>query len=160
MLKGYGILTCFHCVEKPDLYLINSQDGSLVRGVDQDGIFIKDKELDYALIPFENDDGFELENSAPIEIEQSIKMLGYPEYASGNSITITKCEVTGQRPLFKSVHNIYSVSTTVVHGSSGGPVLNSDGKVIGIIDAGEEDSISGFVGIKEILEDINKQKQT
>lgn len=51
------------------------------------------------------------------------------------------------------LHTVQTISTAaVVPGSSGGPLLNDDGQLVGIVSAGGPDSFSTFVSLPDIRE--------
>lgn len=165
-IRGVGILTCYHClrrtIELGDCACIYSVDEngykrSLTR-VNRDDVLKYDREKDYAIIRYEASTNVPSFSKQSISLGRnfagkSVRLLGHPEYADGNTIQILDTQIT------QSIGEVlgsmlYRVSNPVVHGMSGGPVLDEQNKVIGIIKGGlsttDESSYglpSGFIPI-------------
>lgn len=90
-------------------------------------------------------------------------MISYPLYSDEDCPNIQQVQVTGRRKYLNN--EIITVSGRIVHGASGGVVLDTRKKVVGVINCGpqsfsEEDDtiIQGFIPIDSIIQDINSAK--
>lgn len=156
LLRGYGIITSYHVVNKPeDFYDVKTERKKVTRIVD---VTEYNKELDYALYPFNLNSGWEKGNSDSIQRGTGVTLVGFPNYTYGNNATILQCVVTNEAISFKQ--KIWAVDKPIIHGMSGGVVLDKNSKAIGIIKAGvnsmdESDKVvSGFIPINTIIDDI------
>lgn len=122
------------------------------------------QELDYSIYDLKNPTSnyLKLGDSSNLNIGDRITVCGYPMYDKGDSIYIQNGEITNlKKGYFGS--RIYTVSQRLIHGISGGAVLNTNNEVIGIIKAGaenmdeEDESIQGFIPINDVIEDIKSQ---
>ena len=93
-----------------------------------------------------------------LRLNTDILIAGYPEYNFSKGRDGLQCatmKISTSLPVFHNEVEIYTVSNTIRHGFSGGPVLNQSNKVIGYIQGGatfedEENDYrpaSGFVSI-------------
>lgn len=109
---------------------------------------------------------FEFGDTQKVHRNTNITVLGFPNYAEGNGYTAAKCNVTSDRnDICSHRHELCSVDISLIHGISGGPVLNSQGRVIGIISAGvnttdesKESVTSGFILIDDVRDVIIKDQ--
>lgn len=90
-------------------------------------------------------------------------IIGYPNYCVGNSPEIQSVDIISVRKFMKQ--DIYTVSGRVVHGASGGVVLNLSYEVVGVIRCGmatteelDSNANQGFIPIHDIVDDLKKQK--
>jgi len=86
-----------------------------------------------------------LGDSDTVEIGDQVVAIGCPEGICG---TVTQGRVAnlGVDATFgdKTLHNLIMIDVTITHGSSGGPLLNMKGEVIGITMGGIEGTSFGF----------------
>lgn len=166
-VPDYGLFTAFHVTEDDDDYYLwrNGEKYSNTLISAQMNQMYADKTIDYALynIPVLDAKKLSIGNSSDLEIGDSVIIAGFPDYMKGDTITKEKCEITGKTTLFGSL--FYKVSGRVVHGASGGVVLDKNYNVVGIIKGGtpldEKDystSKQGFVPIDLVIQDIEKKK--
>ena len=66
----------------------------------------------------------------PVRLGQLVLLLGFPDFAVGNSLSVLPGHIVNVEGTFASD---FLVSATVYYGSSGSPVLNTEGQVIGMI---------------------------
>ena len=120
-----------------------------------------DKVIDYALyratFQIKDDLTFKCGDSRRIKIGDQVTIIGYPNHQKGNSPYIQPCIVTSEK-YFQGAP-FFTVSGRVVHGASGGIVLNNSNEAVGIIKGGivtlsEEDSNEnqGFVPLHLALD--------
>lgn len=166
LLKDYGVLTNYHVIKGEEFYDVftykNDKKGTVGRTL---SLTCEDEKIDYSLFHIlkNTGEGFELDESREIKIGMKVKLAGFPTYNKGDSIYIESCEVTSKK---QSLHggDLYTVSGRIVHGASGGVVLNEDCKVIGIIECGSnsfiedesEEIIPGFIPISSVINHIRK----
>jgi V8-like Glu-specific endopeptidase len=95
-----------------------------------------DEGIDYAIYDLKSSTmlGLELGDSTGIEVGNKVTVIGYPDYLDGDTPYIHTCNITSRTRYLGEC--LYTVSTRVIHGASGGVILNEDNKVIGIIKAG------------------------
>ena len=92
-----------------------------------------------------------------LKIEDPVKLLGYPRHREGGSVNFELGRITN----FSTWHGVphVIVDCSIVHGNSGGPVLNAKNEVIGIAVKGQDtpkrfdndDELSRFVPIEYAL---------
>ncbi len=150
MLKGVGLVTCNHVVESLkvgqdingllDVYSGNNPEKTLtleiVEKFSNDDIAIlkiidkeKKEHLQYNL---------QLSDNLKFKTGDKITIWGFPEHLKGDSPYYESCAITQEKKNYLEIKNVYMISGTVVHGMSGGPVLNQANEVIGIIAFGRE----------------------
>ncbi len=165
-VPGYGLFTSYHVTQDKDFYNVLRKGRKLPSIVVSESIKYKsaDKTIDYILFD-EN-----IKSAAPLTIGKSsnlkigdtVIIAGYPDYIKGDSITKEECQFTGETTLFDAP--LYKVSGRIVHGASGGLVLNSNYEVVGIIKGGtppsDDDNSSfkqGFIPIDLIVDDLKSK---
>lgn len=167
-VKNYGFFTCEHVIKKTpkfvDFYSYFSK--TTKKRSTQENIICQSEQFDYTLLKFENpneNSSFELGNSRALNIGDKVTLAGFPEYCPEDTPNIQTCDITSMTRHFQAP--LYVVSGRVVHGASGGVVLDSENKVVGIIRSGTASTASenstnkyGFIPIHCIIEDIEKQK--
>lgn len=172
-LPGYGLITAYHVTENNDFYNVKTVksygEASLTTVGKTINEISADKDLDYALYKISSnlicgDLSFQIGNSKKLGIGDTVILIGYPNYIKGNSPNVQHCYITSKKPFMGA--EMFTVNGRVVHGSSGGLVLDSDHNIVGIIKGGivsmEEDDQcenQGFVPIHLILEHLGKEKQ-
>lgn len=141
-LTDHLIVTNDHVVSGAQALEINTWDGRDIR-VDVDQTESR-KLNDLALIYVRQRLPRAVVLGEPAAVGDQISVVGYPE---GGPLRITRGRVIRRVSGYGlggiSVDSpVLVLSATVQHGSSGGPVLDSDGKLIGIIYAGRFNSAS------------------
>ena len=138
-----GIVTCYHCLEyvirhdvKANVFLINP-DGSKssLCQISESDIVRYDKNRDYAVVNCKLEQSINgFEKGSLNQNDYTLKdviLLGYPNYVTGNTATVMPCKITHKKNQYLGA-DLYAVSNVIMHGMSGGPVLDSMYKVIGI----------------------------
>lgn len=164
-IKDYGLITNFHVTKNGDLFkgykhtnYPDHYEFTVSKGLNE---LNSDETIDYALYSYRPDtcNGFGLGDSSNLKIGQKIIIIGYPNYAEGNSPYVQTCHITSKKLFFGAM--FCTVSGRIVHGASGGVVLNENEEIIGIIKGGivsfSEDDINenqGFVPIHCVLEHL------
>ena len=104
---------------------------------------------------------FEIGDSEKLQIGDRVTIIGYPDYSKNDTPYIHTCKITSIKNHYHG-SRLVTVSGRIIHGSSGGPVLNDKGEIIGLIKGGiattDEEINSnnqGFIPINDILKDIN-----
>jgi hypothetical protein len=169
-IRNYGLFTSYHVTENSYFYKVyryNEYPERFVDCISKGYNEIKsDKSIDYALYiandeKYGIDNWFDLGDSRKLKIGDPLTVIGYPNFNKGNSATIQRCEIIGEK-IFMGAP-LYTVSARIVHGSSGGVVLNNKGQVVGMIKAGivtlDEDDTNenqGFIPMHVILDHYGK----
>lgn len=164
-LSGIGLLTSYHVTEGGEFFNVYSCDTYKSKPL---GIIGKelnerasDKIIDYALYQpyFQIEDAltFKCGDSRNIKIGDQVTIIGYPNHQEGNSPYIQPCLVTSEKNYQGAP--FFTVSGRIVHGASGGIVLNTNNEAIGIIKGGivtlSEDDMNenqGFVPLHLALD--------
>lgn len=124
---GKKVLTCSHCCNKNfHNGIYNKVSGNFVEGK----LIFDDIKNDIAILEFQTDVGpvLELANSTRMEIGNEIFTIGFP-YNFGSEKTLT----TGNIAAFEN--GLIKINSSVNNGNSGGPLLNMEGKIIGVVNA-------------------------
>lgn len=134
-LKGYGIVTCEH-VLGTNTKAFKAND--VTKKYD---VIIEKKHsvLDIAILKLEKiniENSLEMGNSENLEQLSQITISGFPNYRYGDSGTIITGNISGFRTV-SGVRRIL-VSMPLIAGNSGGPILDSNSKVIGIAVTGAD----------------------
>lgn len=81
--------------------------------------------------------GFRHGDSSIIATGDELTILGYPQWSEDQSLQVTRTRVTGRRPVL-GISRI-AVATPIIPGNSGGPVLDRNGRVVGVAARGSWD---------------------
>ena len=165
LLKGLGLITNSHVTESGDffrVYHFNKQNH--INIISNSTNMIKESTtLDYALYEQSTlSSCFDIGESRNLKQGMYVTIIGYPNYKRGNTPYIQNCEITSiSQNYMGSI--FYTVSGRVVHGASGGIVLDKDRKVVGLLKGGivnfedePEHEMQGFIPIHIVINDINQ----
>ncbi|WP_141698715.1 S1 family peptidase [Vibrio harveyi] len=104
-----------------------------------------------------------LETNPNYSVGTEIFAIGYPAYETrgANQATILQAKITGE--VVREGQDRVVIDQPIIHGHSGGVVLNTDGRVIGVVANGNAEgevraAPSAFIPISVLLEEHEKQK--
>lgn len=158
-IEGGTLLTAEHCV-KTEMFAMQPQyDRELYRVK----VIRKDANIDVAEISIEARlvVQFRLGNDLQLASGSGITLVGFPRYRDGDTVAIRAGSITQGRNYQGVPH--FVIDADIVHGNSGGPVLDARNNVVGIAVRGVEvpgrfgqnDELSSFVPIS-LLRDIER----
>jgi len=164
LLKGIGLVTSFHVTEDSYAYRAHTckQRPEESNIVISDEFFhtVSDKAIDYAIYnppTIRSKYHFKISNKNNIDIGDEVIVIGYPNWLLGCTPYIETCIVTAI-PQYMGA-KLYTISGRIMHGASGGIVLDIDHRVLGIVKGGVETMDEtevhpqqGFISIFEVLE--------
>jgi len=152
-LAGVGLITCAHVLRATSFL---NEDSSAVNRVPFK-VIVKDEDSDIAIIAVDVTPKGELApNTSKPRVGQRVTVVGFPKHDSNASGTRLPVRVIAHRQRFGRMR--YVVDKQIVAGTSGGPILDWRGKVIGIADCGVSsrreigDAESTFIPIAEVYE--------
>lgn len=169
-LMNTGLFTSYHVTENDVLYNVykhtSYKQNNLCCIRKSLHEIASDKDIDYALykISFTISESRMLKSgdSTNLRIGDQVIIAGYPNHQKDSSPYIQTCSITSQKIYLGAL--FYTVSGRIVHGTSGGVVLNTNHEVIGIVKGGivtlADDEIQenqGFVPIHLALDHLEKQ---
>lgn len=126
----------------------------------------KNAEKDLAVITSD----FVFNDTVPLTLERNpnysvgteIFAIGYPAYETrgANKATILQAKITGE--VVREGQDRVVIDQPIIHGHSGGVVLNTDGRVIGVVANGNAEgevrtTPSAFIPISVLLEEHDRQ---
>jgi RNA-directed DNA polymerase len=146
-LKGTGLVTCAHVIEGSPSKIEIYQGHFPSKKYYADVIFF-DSSLDTAVLKIRDFEGRELMrgDDGAVRDDSEIILAGYPHYAPGNSGTIARGRIVGNYVYMG--HRRFLIDCTIAPGNSGGPVLDSRRRVIGIAAKGDPNSVIPISAIK------------
>jgi len=142
MLKGIGMITCQH-VLSDGMYTFRHDDPTNKYKIE---VVVQNRDHDLAILRIDAEKLYYLEASErPIlNYHNDITLAGFPNYFLGHKPYIAPGKVVSAR----RIHGIdmITINTPIEYGNSGGPVLDSSGKVVGVASSGGDKSRSDFFG--------------
>jgi hypothetical protein len=172
-LRDIGILTSYHVTECGAFFKVFNLDTYAGKSLGIVGTKLNeissDRSIDYAAYtsPFKVCEAlaFQCGDSKKLKVGDQVTIIGYPNHQAGNSANIQCCNITCEKN-FQGAP-FFTVSGRIVHGASGGIVVNSDYEAVGIIKGGivslAEDTNNenqGFVPLHLVLEHMKGAAQT
>ena len=151
LLEGYGLVTCAHCVEPPTVaFRADAPDKryrvNVLRQLVNPDLAI------LGLEPSAPSSGVLLPgDSANVQPSTPVTLFGFPHYARGHTADRHPTTVTGKVLKFGTI--MFTLNTPVFPGASGGPAVDADARVIGIIRSGyhnEEPAQGTLIDIAEL----------
>lgn len=136
---GTKAITCSHCIVQ------NTQTFGLPSAQSIPNlatVIFNDPLLDIAVLQFQNSlgGGVVLGDSTNVKIGQEAFVAGFPNYS--NNITALFAHIAGFEQY--GGFELIKIDSSVNHGNSGGPLFNSNGELIGIVNL-KFGSISAFL---------------
>ncbi|WMS93984.1 reverse transcriptase domain-containing protein [Pseudoalteromonas sp. HL-AS2] len=164
LLKGIGLITNHHVIEGATDESIERENLEFKWLVQPKNKFIfakfisYDKQKDIAIIDLGN--GQDLirpllvEPAPNYEKNTTVYTIGYPNHHEGEIATIIESKIINK--LMWHGEERIIIDKLILHGTSGGVVLNTDGKVIGIVSNGNEQgktatNPNGFIPISTLI---------
>lgn len=167
IVKNIGLLTNYHVTESNEMYTVSTYKNEKVCSVSNEMNLIKNnRDIDYACYNFgkTSEDALDLGSSKTLTIGSEVFVVGYPDYNKDNSPEIQQTNIISERSFMGQ--RIYTIAGRIVHGASGGVVLNDEHKVVGVIRCGpvtlEETSnsaVQGIIPIDDIINDLAIQSK-
>lgn len=162
IIKNIGLLTNYHVTEDNEIYLVSTYKGEK-KGAVSNGINLvkNNQNIDYACYSIGKtcEDALELGSSKELNIGSTVLVVGYPDYSKGNSPEIQLTNIISER--FFMGQRIFTIAGRIVHGASGGVVLNESHEVVGVIRCGpatleetSDSAIQGIIPIDDIMKDL------
>ncbi len=165
IVKNIGLLTNYHVTESNEMYTVSTYKNERVCSVSNELNLLKNnRDIDYACYNFGKNSEYALDlgSSKELAIGSTVLVVGYPDYNKKNSPEIQPTTIISER--FYMGQRIYTIAGRIVHGASGGVVLNDAHKVVGVIRCGpatlEETSssaVQGIIPIDDIINDLETQ---
>lgn len=123
-----AIVTNFHVIAKGSVGVVKFADGAIFP---VDGVLATDKFHDLALIKIHGKafPTLPLGDSNEIQVGEGVVAIGNPE---GLELTVSNGILSGIRSDEKGEEKLLQITAPISHGSSGGPLFNMSGEVVGI----------------------------
>ncbi|MFZ0269363.1 reverse transcriptase domain-containing protein [Caulobacter sp.] len=141
-LSGIGLVTCAHCVgSKPFIYHPNAPakkyNVSVIKSsADVDLAVLKiDEEIEVSSLESQS-------FLTTLEVRTDVTLVGYPDHAPGKTLSIKDGKV--QSFTMKSGVKRANISSPIIGGNSGGPVLSRYGRVVGVAVTGADTEKASF----------------
>lgn len=162
ILKNIGLLTNYHVTESNEIYTVSTYKNEKICSVSNELNLVKNnRDIDYACYSFgkNSEDALSLGSSKELVIGSAVLVVGYPDYNKNNSPEIQPTTIISER--FYMGQRIYTIAGRIVHGASGGVVLNDEYKVVGVIRCGpvtleetSDSAVQGIIPIDDIIGDL------
>lgn len=153
-LKGYGLVTCSHVLEDGTRAYHPARPSAKFDVT----LVARDETLDLAILKISAVPLAELAVAEPVRVVQGdyVALLGFPHFRLGQSVSREEGTVTGS--IFFGGVQDHLISPLIVQGSSGGPVLDSRNRVIGIAVKGSPNNAEGAGHVMSIARSIDHLK--
>ena len=129
--SGY-VLTAAHVIANSSKLMAVTIDG-----LKSARVVSVDESNDIALLKLEKGDytSLEITSSRNVRLGQSVSTIGFPNpYLQGFSPKVTKGEISSMNGIIDDPRS-WQISVPVQPGNSGGPLLNDDGKLVGLVES-------------------------
>ena len=122
------IVTNYHVIQEGNVAVVKLSDGT---ALPVDGVLAADKVRDLAVIKVHGKTfrTLTLGNSDRVQVGEEVVAIGNP---LGLELTVSNGILSGVRTVEKGGGKFLQVTAPISHGSSGGPLFNMAGEVIGI----------------------------
>lgn len=149
ILNERFLVTCEHLLDGEEIEYFNYNDyPAVTRKKVKVEKALSSSTFDIALITPHKDDCLPGKSfsacsaSENIQSQQSYRVIGFPHYQPGMQPRIMRIEVTGIDPTKYGIPNAF-VDKQLVSGNSGGPVLNDNNEVVGVVARGTYSASTG-----------------
>lgn len=172
-LRDYGLLTSYHVTKNPNVkfkaYTCNQYDNTSAFSITKSMFELSsDINIDYALyqIPSSQipENTFPIGKSDKLTVGDKITLISCADPQRGATPSKQNCEITRSKTLLNAP--FFTVSGRIIHGSSGGLVLNEKHEAIGLIKGGVASTAEvdlcenqGFVPLHLIIDHITEQRK-
>lgn len=140
-LKNGYIVTNYHVIDNAAVIHVHGFNGNMQLGIAA-SVFAVDKVHDLAIIKVYNSNGVSVGDipyaisNQTLDVGEDVWTLGFPlTQLLGNEIKLTN-GIVSSRSGYKGDYSLYQITTPVQPGNSGGPLFDSKGNVVGIVNAG------------------------
>lgn len=166
-LENYGIITNYHVTKDiTKFYTIDTVDGKRILFIsDKEKVVSENESIDYVLYRNSENvkEGWKLGNSKDLKTGDYVRLIGFPIYNEGDSSNVSEGKITGRKKYIGG--DVLTVSCKIVHGASGGVVLNRKNEVIGVIRVGansfaeeyDDETLPAIIPINDIINAINSR---
>ncbi len=166
LLKGIGIITNEHVVRGIDkdlselLELYRYHEEEFKRPVKfQKSCRSKDLAILKPTMSFNGIKRLSVGDDSLLSIGSKVTVLGFPQYSPGESPYINTGKIIQSKVLFGE--KVWLLDIPVIHGNSGGPVVNDKQEVIGIAAIGSpkhdnSTKLHGFIPISTLLKYVDE----
>jgi hypothetical protein len=122
------IVTNYHVIAEGNVAIVKFPDGT---ALPVDGVLAADKVRDLAIIKIHGKSfrTLDLGNSDQVRVGEEVVAIGNP---LGLELTVSNGILSGVRTVEKEGGKFLQVTAPISHGSSGGPLFNMHGEVVGI----------------------------
>jgi len=136
---GRTAITCAHCIV-PNSQVVARFSGNSFGEIGS--VVHIDQIKDFAIISFQKPigPGVKMRDSSSVQIGQEAFVVGFP--SNIDKITALSANIAGFEPT--NGFDLIRIDCSVNHGNSGGPLFNSSGELVGIINA-KHGSLSNFL---------------
>lgn len=165
-LKGVGIVTCAHVVMSEKKPFENLEAFKHSDTINKYKIQVERvcSHRDVAICSIKNTSSiaspnFSIEKEEKtVAIQEKIKLLGFPAYAPGHTYSIVDSKIS--KTYVTSTVKKFEITSQIREGNSGGPIINSQSKVVGIALEGatKSEGHNGCLVITEIDEVLSSDK--
>jgi S1-C subfamily serine protease len=130
LLSGVGLVTAEHVLRDAHDILAISSDRTVEHRAK---IIARDNQHDLAILDIghSKDRGFAM-SAKQVQLGEPITLLGFPKNAPGDSVQMRVGHIAGLKKDPNIDTKFIILSTSVIEGNSGGPVLNKELQVIGV----------------------------
>jgi S1-C subfamily serine protease len=157
VLPGGIVVTNRHVVDEPRRVTLNTWDGVSL-DADVTGIAV---DSDLAVLRLADDADLPVAElrTTPVQVGETVVAVGYP---GGGPATVTTGEVLGMvdvEDLLGEPSPVIRVDATIRQGNSGGPLLDEEGRVVGVVFALEVGTGHGLaVPVDTLLERLGGER--
>jgi hypothetical protein len=153
---GSAVVTNLHVIQGARRVVVKTGNGQILLS---DSVYAFDEKNDLAILKLDSSEAraVKLGDSEKVAVGSSIVVIGNPE---GFKKSVTNGLVSGVRTL--DGQQLFQISAPISHGSSGGPVFDDKGQVVGVVVAFLSDgqNLNFAIPINLVSEMWAKRKET